>query len=71
MTKNMSNFDRIIRLTLALVLFTLFFTGTVTGVSANVLIVFGVVFAITGIVGNCPLYALFGISTCRVPDPKQ
>ena len=71
MTKNMSNFDRIIRLTLALVFFTLFFTGTVAGVPANILMVFGVVFAITGIVGNCPLYALFGISTCRVPDPKQ
>lgn len=71
MIKNMSNADRVIRLTFALVFFTLFFTSAVTGVFANILMVFGVVFAITGVVGNCPLYALFGISTCRVTNPKQ
>jgi hypothetical protein len=31
----------------------------------------GLVPLLTGIVGNCPLYSLLGIDTCRTPKPKM
>lgn len=63
MKTNMSNLDRIIRVVLAIVLFALYFTGTVTGALGIVFIVIGAIALITGVVGFCPLYALLKIKT--------
>ncbi len=30
----------------------------------------GVIPLLTGVIGSCPLYTLFGISTCRLSTPK-
>lgn len=66
MKANMSNADRIIRLVLAAALFYLYFGGAVEGTLGIVLAVLGGVFVLTSLVKFCPLYALFGISTCSV-----
>lgn len=64
MKKNMGNADRIIRILLAALFAILYFTNTVTGVLGLVLLVLGIVFALTGFVSFCPLYTIFGLSTC-------
>lgn len=65
MKKNMGSADRIIRLLLAAVFAFLYFSGTVTGTLGIVLLVLGAVFVLTSLVSFCPLYPIFGISTCK------
>lgn len=69
MKKNMSNTDRIVRVMLAIVFAVLYFTGTVTGVLGYVLLALGGIFVLTSVISFCPLYTLFGISTCKVNKP--
>lgn len=64
MKKNMGSADRVIRILLAVVFVTLYFTGTVTGTIGLVLVVLSVVFVVTSFVSFCPLYAIVGLSTC-------
>lgn len=68
MTLNMGKADRILRPLLAIVFIALYFTGTVTGTIGIVLLVLAAVFLLTSVVGNCPLYTLFGIRTCPVKE---
>ena len=65
MNKNMSSTDRIIRVILAVVMAILYFTGTVTGTVGIVMLVLGGVFVLTSLISFCPLYTIFGISTCK------
>lgn len=64
MKKNMGTADRIIRLIIVAVICGLYFTGTVTGTLGLILIVLAGVFFATSLVSFCPLYSIFGISTC-------
>ena len=66
MTANVGSTDKIVRLVLALaaVVFA-FLTGIGTALGI-VLLVVGVVLAVTAFTGFCPLYRVFGISTCPV-----
>jgi len=66
MKKNMSSVDRIIRLIIAAILVILFLTNTVVGTLGIVLLVIAGVFTLTSTIALCPLYSLFGISTCPV-----
>lgn len=66
MKKNVSNTDRIIRLIVSAILVALYFTNTVTGTLGIVFLVLAAVFTLTSILSFCPLYAIFGISTCEV-----
>lgn len=65
MKLNESNTDRIVRFLLAIVFFVAAFALT-SGVWAYLMGALGVVMLLTAAVGFCPLYALFGISTCPV-----
>lgn len=65
MKKNVGTADRVIRFIIAAVLIGLFIGNTVTGTVGIILLVLAAVFAITSIIGFCPLYALFGIRTCK------
>jgi hypothetical protein len=56
---NVGTADRIARVVLGLVLIALTLTGTI-GVWGWV----GVVPLLTAALGNCPLYSVFGFSTC-------
>ena len=60
-TANVGSADRIIRIILGVVLIALTLTGTI-GAWGWI----GVVPLVTGLIGNCPVYSLLGISTCPV-----
>jgi hypothetical protein len=64
MKKNMGSADRIIRVIISLIFVALYFTGTVTGTLGIVLLALAVIFTLTSVISFCPLYAIFGISTC-------
>lgn len=51
--------DRAVRVTLGLIVLSLLFVGPKTPWA-----LFGLVPLLTGLVGSCPLYTLFGIRTC-------
>jgi hypothetical protein len=68
MTTNVSNIDRIIRLAIAVAAFIGAFAVGFTTLLGIVLAVVGVIMAVTAAVGFCPLYRVFGISTCKVPQ---
>jgi uncharacterized membrane protein YtjA (UPF0391 family) len=64
MKKNMGKADRIIRSVIALIVAALYFSGVITGTIGMVLLILAIVFVLTSLVSFCPLYTLFGISTC-------
>jgi Inner membrane protein YgaP-like, transmembrane domain len=64
MKKNMGVGDRILRVLIAAVFAYLYFGGIVTGVTGMILLALGAVFVLTSLASVCPLYSLFGISTC-------
>jgi hypothetical protein len=63
MKKNMGTIDRIIRILLAAVVVILYFAGSISGVAAIIFGILAVVFIITSLIGFCPLYMPFNIST--------
>ena len=67
----MGNTDRIIRVLIAAVIAALYFTNTITGTLAYILLAVGVIFLLTSFIGSCPLYSLFGINTCKVKKTGQ
>ncbi|MFA5667664.1 MAG: DUF2892 domain-containing protein [Balneolaceae bacterium] len=70
MKKNMGSPDKIIRILLAVIIAALYYTNVITGTLGLVLIIVAAVFVITSFVSFCPLYAIFGISTCKVPEKE-
>jgi len=64
MKKNIGSSDRLIRVLLAIVFGALYFGGFVTGTLGLVLVILAGVFLLTSLLSFCPLYALFGLSTC-------
>lgn len=67
MTKNMGSLDRGVRIAVAILLLVLAYgTGfAASGILHWLFIAVAVVFLITAVVGNCPLYSIVGIKTCR------
>lgn len=65
MKPNMGSTDRILRTVVAVVIAFLYFTGVIPGTLGVVLLVLAVVFLATSLMSFCPLYAPFGISTCK------
>jgi hypothetical protein len=63
MKKNLNSADRIIRLIVVLVFAVLYFGQYVTGTAGIVLLVLGIVFALTAVINFCPIYYIFGLST--------
>jgi len=68
MKTNEHNVDRILRLVLGIVMLVLGWGGFVTGVPGVILQWLGLVPVLTAVVGWCPLYAIFGFSTCPVKN---
>jgi len=63
MKQNMGVTDKIIRLIVVAVIAVLYFTGQITGTAAIVLGIIAVAFLVTSLIGWCPSYVPFGIST--------
>lgn len=70
MKKNMGSSDKLIRFVLAALFVILYFTKLVTGVLGIILLVLAGVFVLTSLVSFCPLYAPFGLSTCKTKESK-
>lgn len=70
MKKNMSNIDRGLRTLLAVAIAILYFSNVITGTLGIVLLVVAVVFLGTSLISSCPLYSLFGWSTCPLERSK-
>ncbi len=60
---NMSMWDRIIRILITVVIVILLIADVLKGTLAVVLGIIAIVFFATSVIGFCPLYVLFGIST--------
>ncbi len=65
MKKNMGNIDRIVRITLAVVIGILYFTNQISGLAVIILGIFAVIFLVTSTFGFCPLYWPFKLSTVK------
>jgi hypothetical protein len=63
MKQNMGSFDRVLRIIIALVIAVLYFTGQMSGTVAIILGLFAIIFALTSVVGLCPLYIPLKLST--------
>jgi hypothetical protein len=65
MKKNMGTIDRSVRIVLAIVVLGLYLAGAISGTVALILGVLAVIFVVTSLVGFCPLYLPFKISTMK------
>jgi hypothetical protein len=65
MTRNEGTMDRIVRVTLGVALLLVALLGTVASPWSWILGVAGAAMLVTGALGFCGVYALFGVSTCR------
>ncbi len=63
MKANMGTIDRIARVVLAATVGVLYFLNVISGTVAIVLGAVAVIFVLTSLVGTCPLYLPFGLST--------
>jgi Protein of unknown function (DUF2892) len=63
MKKNIGNFDRILRLSIATTLIALNAKGLIFGGVAVGAIIISVIFLLTGLFGFCPVYELSGINS--------
>lgn len=66
MTANVGSTDKIVRLVLALAAAVFAFVTGLTTALGIVLAVVAVVLAATAFTGFCPIYRVFGMSTCPV-----
>ncbi len=65
MTRNVGTVDRVIRVLVGLILISLVFWGPQTNWGW-----IGLIPLVTGLVGSCPAYKLFGLSTCPLEQKK-
>ena len=65
MKKNMGSYDKLIRLSVAIVLIILYYNGVLAGTLGIVALVIALIFTVTSLIGFCPLYSIFGIKICK------
>ena len=65
MRMNMANWDRVLRVSIAIGIAALYFTGILGGTLGLVLLVLAVVFVGSSALGVCPMYSMLGIGTRR------
>jgi hypothetical protein len=66
MKKNMGTIDKVVRVTISAIIALLYFTSVITGTLGIVLLILAGVFALTSLISFCPIYSIFGLSTCPV-----
>ena len=66
MEKNMNGIDRIIRIVIAIAAVAGAAQVGFGSIGAWILLVVGGIMLVTAAVGFCPLYRVFGVSTCKV-----
>ena len=71
MAKNMGTTDRVIRTLVAIAIAVLYFTGTISGTLAILLGIVAVAFLVTSLIGWCPSYLPFGLSTRKAAPAEE
>jgi len=71
MKRNVGKKDKIIRIVIAIILVTLFFTNVVTGTLGIIFLVAAGIALVTALVNFCGLYAIFGLSSCPLKKEKS
>ena len=61
----MSQTDRAVRIFVALLVFYLYYSGTLAGGVGIALMIISIVFVLTSLVSFCPLYRVVGFSSCK------
>ncbi len=70
MKANMGTADKIIRILLAIAVVILYYTDQISGTAAIILLIVAGIFILTSIVGFCPIYRVFGISSNKKESKK-
>ncbi|RED96970.1 YgaP family membrane protein [Marinoscillum furvescens] len=70
MKSNMGTTDKVIRTSLAVFIAVLYYTDVIAGTLGIVLLVLAGIFVLTSFVSFCPLYAPFGIKSCKTSSSK-
>jgi len=70
MKKNMGSADRIVRFIIAAIIVALYYSNVISGTLGVVLLVVAGIFVLTSFISFCPLYAPFGLSTCKMKEKK-
>ncbi|MHC1706442.1 MAG: DUF2892 domain-containing protein [Bacteroidales bacterium] len=65
MKKNVGSLDTIIRLIVVVIIGILYVMDIITGPAAIILGIIAVILLVTGLVGFCPAYTIFGCNTCK------
>ena len=68
MSRNMGTLDRALRIVIGLMALWLAFFSTTAFAQGGLFwlaVVVGVIMLLTSVVGNCPLYRLIGVKTCK------
>jgi len=63
MKKNMSGVDKVVRILATVVVLVLYFTSVISGTLAIILLILAGILVLTSVIGFCPLYLPFGLST--------
>tara|TARA_R110002167_G_scaffold205954_8_gene409960 strand:+ start:2677 stop:2889 length:213 start_codon:yes stop_codon:yes gene_type:complete len=66
MKTNMGGLDKVIRLTVAVLIGIMVYKDMISGTLSYILLAIAAIFALTSLVGFCPLYGLFGMNTCKM-----
>ena len=65
MKANMGTLDKVLRVAVAAVIAGLYLGNVISGTIAIVGLVVVGIFLLTSTIGFCPLYAVFGLNTCK------
>jgi fatty acid desaturase len=71
MTRTEGSLDRIVRVTVGLAALLLALIGPLGGGWSWAVGAVGAILLVTGAVGFCPLYAVFGMRTCPAPPTER
>ncbi len=66
MKTNMGGTDRLIRVSVAIIVALLVYFDMVSGTLAYILMALAGIFVLTSLVSFCPIYAVFGMDTCKI-----
>ena len=67
----MGSIDRIVRITIAVILTLFILVGMFSGVMAIILGIIAMILLVTGITSRCPMYYPLGISTYKFASPGK
>ena len=67
----MGTTDKLIRLTVAIVLIVLYWRNVLTETWGIIALVVALILTLTSLIGFCPLYSIFGLKTCKKEEVSK